>query len=258
MVSLKSLKRFVIINSLVFSVAYIHYTVLVWVQYNLLVLWLTVLFENIIIHTCYSQLFASKKFITEGTRTQQFNLANFVGGTLIHPVTILLVHTVTTGPPTSYFYDVITFIPMSFAFEILFDFFHYWTHRTAHTVPWIYRNLHKTHHEHQFIDINSTYHIGSLDVFLTVSVPFFLSASMIPVSDYSIMVLYWYKTIVEHAGHVGKEGGSSFPQFIWLPKVFGIELYSNDHNYHHVNGKYNFSKRLSLWDKVFGTYKDTR
>ena len=245
-------------NSIVFSTAYLHYNLLCWVQYNLFILWLTVLFENVVLFNLYSRLFASKKFISEGERKHTFDIVDFVGGTFVHPITIMLVHTVTTGPPDSYLYDIATFIPRSFLFEILFDLFHYWTHRIAHTVPVIYRVIHKKHHEHHLIDINTTYHMGFFDVFLTVSLPFFLAASIIPVSDYSIMILYWYKTIVELAGHVGKEGGSSFPQFIWLPKYFGFELYSNDHNYHHMNGNCNFSKRFSLWDKVFGTYKNSR
>lgn len=256
MVSAKSIHRFAIMNSAVFTIGYLHYSLLEWVDYNLFVLWFTVLVEQTAVYAVYSRLFASKEFITDGPRPQTFDIVDFMGGTLIHPVTVLLARTVTTGPP-SYLYDIVTFIPLSFAFEVLFDFFHYWAHRTAHRTPWIYRMIHKVHHEHHYIDINTTYHIGIADVFFTVSIPFFLTACIVPVSDYTLMVLYWYKSIVEHAGHVGKEGGSSFPQFIWLPKMFGIELYAHDHNLHHLDGRCNYGKRLSLWDKVFGTYRSS-
>jgi sterol desaturase/sphingolipid hydroxylase (fatty acid hydroxylase superfamily) len=69
-------------------------------------------------------------------------------------------------------------------------------------------------------------------------------------------MLIVYKTSVEIAGHTGKKlyPTSSFPQFPWLVKYFNIELYTEDHDIHHRLLKYNFSKRLSLWDKIFGTY----
>jgi len=39
-------------------------------------------------------------------------------------------------------------LPHLLIFEIVFDFFHYWTHRTLHTYGWLYRNVHKHHHVH--------------------------------------------------------------------------------------------------------------
>jgi sterol desaturase/sphingolipid hydroxylase (fatty acid hydroxylase superfamily) len=67
--------------------------------------------------------------------------------------------------------------------------------------------------------------------------------------------MMWYKTMQEIAGHSGKKlKGSSFIPCIWLPRAFGIELYSQDHELHHKLPAWNFSKRFSLWDKVFGTF----
>ena len=68
-----------------------------------------------------------------------------------------------------------------------------------------------------------------------------------------------YKTFVEIAGHAGIETNStSFPQAVVLPKLFGIEMRTNDHDLHHTStGKpCNFAKRFTLWDKVFGTYEN--
>lgn len=62
---------------------------------------------------------------------------------------------------------------------------------------------------------------------------------------------------IEISGHIGKRmhPTSSFSQFIWLPKFFNIELYTEDHDLHHSHNNCNYSKRFSLWDKVFGTHK---
>ena len=46
---------------------------------------------------------------------------------------------------------------------------------------------------------------------------------------------------------------SSFPQCIWLPRLFNIELYTEDHDLHHSRNNCNYSKRFSLWDKIFKT-----
>ena len=34
-----------------------------------------------------------------------------------------------------------------------------------------------------------------------------------------------------------------------------MELYVEDHDLHHLKGNCNFSKRFSLWDRVFGTFE---
>jgi len=65
-----------------------------------------------------------------------------------------------------------------------------------------------------------------------------------------------YKIFIELSGHTGKQiNASSFPLCIWLPKFFGIELCTKDHHKHHSQGNCNFSKRFTIWDKIFKTYK---
>ena len=65
-----------------------------------------------------------------------------------------------------------------------------------------------------------------------------------------------YKSFIEISGHSGKNpNGSSFVQFFWLPKIFGIELHTKDHDIHHILNNCNYSKRFSFWDKIFNTYK---
>lgn len=258
MISFGSLKRFFGLNTVVFGLAYAQYSLLAWMDFNVLAVWTTVLIEHAVIYNVYTHIFASKPLLTEGPRPQQFDMVEFVGSTVVHPATVLALHAVSTGMPTSYLYDIVTFIPRSFAFEILFDLFHYWIHRVIHRTPWAYRLIHKKHHEHRYIDFNTTYHMSPSDVLLSGGVPFFLAACIVPVSDYTLIVLYWYKTIIEYAGHACKDVGGSFPQCIWLPKLFRMELYANDHNYHHLDGRFNYSKRFRLWDKVFGTFKETR
>jgi len=75
-------------------------------------------------------------------------------------------------------------------------------------------------------------------------------------SKYQFILMTALKTIVEISGHTGKDiKQGSFPQFPWLAAYFNISLCTHDHDIHHRYFDYNFSKRFSLWDKLFGTYR---
>ena len=152
--------------------------------------------------------------------------------------------------------DLIYFIPRSFIFELTFDFGHYWTHRLMHSIPVMYQIVHKQHHNDHLININTSYNHTIYDYIITNTIPLMLAGYILPSSLYFHSVIFWYKTLVEFGGHTGKlNKAGSFPQFVWLPRVLGIQLHTEDHNMHHTNPNYNFSKRFSIWDKLFGTYK---
>lgn len=156
----------------------------------------------------------------------------------------------------------LTFIPISFAVEIVFDFFHYWAHRFMHTVSALY-SFHKTHHSIHGLSGIVTFYQTPIDYGLTNYIPF--TASLLLVKyvfqvEYTLLMyclIVMYKEFIEIAGHVHiiESNTVSFPQCIWLPLFFGIELKQKIHNDHHLYLTCNYAKRFSLWDKVFGTYR---
>jgi len=159
----------------------------------------------------------------------------------------------------NFFLFFLSFIAKSFLFEIVFDLFHYSTHRLLHFSPLLYRNIHKTHHEIVNPIPYSTFHMSILDLLFSYSFPLTISLYVLPF-DFSLLQFYLlitYLTYQEIGGHIGKimKPTSSFPQFIWLPKLLGIELYAEDHFLHHSKIKCNFSKRFNIWDKIFNTYQ---
>jgi len=156
---------------------------------------------------------------------------------------------------TSYIEDIVYFIPITFLFELVFDFFHYLTHRLAHT-KYIYKYIHKVHHEYtKNTNVLTTYHQDPIDLLLTNFLPMLVTSKLVPMSELQLFIYFVYKTFVEVSGHTGKVfEASSFPQCVWLPKMFGIELYSTDHYNHHIKNNCNYSKRFSIWDKVFSTF----
>lgn len=152
------------------------------------------------------------------------------------------------------------FVVLSFGFEAVFDFFHYWAHRIVHMNSYLYRHYHKQHHQHKNVSTEITFHQHPVDLVITNSIPSILTCILLQqtpyqMSLYTLSKLFTYKTYIEICGHTGKHvAASSFPQCIWLPRMFNFELYTEDHDNHHVLNNCNYSKRFSLWDKVFGTY----
>ena len=154
--------------------------------------------------------------------------------------------------------SILYFIPMSFVFEVILDFFHYWSHRMLHLNKTLYKKTHKTHHQHTSPIFINAYYFSPFDLILSISLPMLVTIIILPykLSVFEFFMISVYKQYTELAGHSGKmlAPASSFPQCIWLPRLLKIELYAEDHNSHHKLNKCNFAKRFSLWDKVFGTY----
>lgn len=153
---------------------------------------------------------------------------------------------------------VVTFIPMSFVFELLFDFFYFWAHFWFHLTrcPW-----HKDHHESVNLMPLIAFHHHPLDEIFSKLIPFLLTQRIIhlvyPMSALEIALLATYKVYIEIMGHIScsSKRTCSFPQCIWLPRALGIELYADDHALHHRQTGCNFAKRFTLWDRAFETYR---
>jgi sterol desaturase/sphingolipid hydroxylase (fatty acid hydroxylase superfamily) len=163
-------------------------------------------------------------------------------------------------PPNGNAMDILYFIPVSFGFEVIFDFFHYITHYTLHKFPYLYKHSHKKHHKFQYPSAITTFYQDPADILFTnvmpVSGTVYIMTRFLDMSFYTFSLITMYKTYVEIYGHTGKalKNTSSFPQCIWLPRALGIQLRVDDHDAHHSKNTCNYAKRFSLWDKVFNTY----
>ena len=156
-------------------------------------------------------------------------------------------------------YDLFSFIIISFFFEIIFDFFHYSFHYFIHYNSYFYKNIHKVHHKFKYPSCITTFYQHPLDIIITNYIPIILTLILIPIkpSYFQYNLISVYKVYIEISGHLGKYiKSTSFPQFICLPKIFNIQLKVEDHDLHHSMNNCNYSKRFSLWDKIFGTYKN--
>lgn len=253
MVSKKSLGLFVGINTLIFSVSYLHYSVLSYFNNHVLVAYATVLMKAGLLYYALQTITQHRpRIFPANAPLPEFQWIPFLTTYGIETATYLLAHMLATDP-SPIGWDLLFFIPISFFYELVFDFFHYGTHRFLHSVPILYRMIHKKHHESIMINANTTYNHTPMDLLITNLIPILCTSAIIPVTPYTLTILFWYKTIVEISGHIGKGTSGSFIQCIYLPEALGISLYSRDHSLHHLYPGVNFSKRFALWDRVFGT-----
>ncbi len=238
--SFNSIKLFILINSFICLNAYIQYTYITSIL-------LGSLYKLSILYWFVQYITYDKPFLYESTK-YTFSKINFLYSALVDTISYICI---TPFASNSSYYLL---IPHLFLFEVIFDFFHYWTHRISHKIPRLYK-FHKIHHSSHIIQASTTFQHHPVDLLFTNTLPLFIAFWILPTNSFYSTLFLWYKTVQEIGGHSGKKlRGSSFISFIWLPKWFGIELYTKDHALHHQNPAWNFSKRFSLWDKVFGTY----
>jgi len=263
MISIRSIYNFITINTFLFLLAYIEYIIIH--DINLFNKFVLFVLRNYTLIYMIEYNTTSKPKINEETSTElynhEFNI-HVLSSTFVETMTYIIIQHNFDFSDDNGVYSIVTFIPISFLFEICFDFFHYFSHRILHN-KYLYKYLHKKHHTFKHPSAIITFYQDPMDLVLTNSVPTILTLSIYKhifypkMSYYQFHLITIYKTFIEISGHCGRVmyPTSSFTQCIWLPRIFGIELYTEDHDLHHSMNNCNYAKRFSLWDKIFGTYK---
>lgn len=264
MVTIKSISNFCLVNTLLTSIGFVQYQVTVRiapVYLYILSVFMMFMVRNyalmaFIDYGTKHKPFIQKQIPLKEKYKHEFHM-NVVSSTAVETLTYACIRMLLFGT-----YSVISlrdiglFIPLSFLFEIVFDFFHYWSHRLVHQGVF-YKIVHKKHHKYRNPVTIITYYQDPIDLLLTNSIPTLLTLMLLPVfSLFQYHLLLVYKEFIEISGHSGKRlfPTSCFSQCIWLPRFFGIQLYTEDHDLHHSANNCNYSKRFNLWDKMFGTY----
>ena len=153
-------------------------------------------------------------------------------------------------------YELVTFIPKTFAVEIVYDFLFYCQHYLLHKIKFLYLHSHKTHHGHtKNLAVISLYIQDPTELVIS-NLTLILLSYIVPLYELQYFMWFIFRTLVEQAGHSAFiNTDSCFSQFIWLPRLLNIDLNNSDHYNHHAVSDCNYAKRFSLWDKVFKTYK---
>lgn len=127
-------------------------------------------------------------------------------------------------------------------------FFFYWWHRIRHAKGfWLI--FHQIHHSPSRIEAITSFYKHPIEI-LSDSI---LSAFILyPLLGCSMMGAFWYNCfagIGEYLYHSNIKTPKWLRYFIQTPELHSIHHQYNVH-------KYNFSD-IPLWDRIFGTYKDT-
>uniref|UniRef100_A0A6C0D7X2 Fatty acid hydroxylase domain-containing protein n=1 Tax=viral metagenome TaxID=1070528 RepID=A0A6C0D7X2_9ZZZZ len=256
-ISYKSIKNFILVNSTLLSISFFEY----YLSKSFLLTFISVMFKNytminIIDYQLKDKPYINDKYI-EPKEKYYGEFSSYVVMSAIIEATSLKIIRYNTTKEDNIITDLVTFIPISFLFEIIFDFFHYITHSYLHTNKYLYKIIHKKHHKHFNLKSILTFYHHPLDIIITNTIPLFITIYLMPnISYFQLLIIMTYKTFIEISGHSGKKvNPGSFPQFIWLPKLFNMQLFTRNHNLHHTNVNCNYAKRFNLWDRLFGTNK---
>lgn len=267
MISLNSFIRYIAINGGLMLLSLFHYFILSSTQVHIFLKILSFILKNILfVKVLNSFVVYNKNKIGKTFEEPKENFPHefslyLSSSSLIEMCVFYLLGFENTS--VNFAKDLMLFIPVSFVFEVIFDFFHYWAHRIVHMNSFLYKHVHKTHHTHNHVAPIVTFIQHPIDLILSNSMPLYFSLSImknvmgINISFFMLICILTYKSYIEVAGHsdVETKRTCSFAQCIWLARALNIQLFSKHHIMHHTHVTKNFSKRFSLWDKVFDTFK---
>lgn len=157
---------------------------------------------------------------------------------------------------------------MFLMFVIGDDMMQYWWHRASHRFPLLY-NLHRVHHDADYLNIRITYRNG---FFYYVPMPsLWVSSFLVYLGLGEVYAVYVVaKSIVIMGAHSSVHWDEPLYKIKWLhPVMWVVErvistpaTHSAHHGRHKSDGvthyKGNYSNFFFLWDMVFGTAKITR
>lgn len=265
MISFNSLKKFFYINGLLILMGVSEYKITNYftnLYINFFSILAVFLSRNYFLISLFDNNSKNKNNIHNDIIVENYKnefKINLLTSTLVETTSFILIkYFIFDNSSINYLNNLILFIPVSFIFEFIFDFFHYCSHRVLHNNSFLYINIHKKHHKYTNPISILAFYQDPLDLILTNSIPQILTLLIFPyISLFQFNIILIYKSFTEISGHSNKKVYplGSFPQFIWLPKFFNFALYREDHNLHHSKNNCNYSKRFSFWDKIFGTYK---
>ena len=160
------------------------------------------------------------------------------------------------------------FWAMFLLFALGDDMMQYWWHRASHSFPFLY-NLHRVHHDADYLNVRITYRNGILYYLPMPSL--WITGLLVYLGGGEVYAYYVViKSIVIIGAHSSVRWDEPLYKIKWLnPLMWVIErtistpaTHSAHHGRHKSDGvthyKGNFSNLFFLWDMIFGTAKITR
>jgi len=148
-------------------------------------------------------------------------------------------------------------------FDVGLDLGFYTFHRTCHKHRQLYRWIHAEHHtdvakEYGQLVAHETYSISTIEALSILGsylVGFEMIGAILPYSLFDMACLVSWAHTVELLGHTELSWTPNGHPMRIVAELCGLELKGAEHTMHHQKPLSNFSKRLTLFDRIFGTYE---
>jgi len=133
---------------------------------------------------------------------------------------------------------------------LVYEFFHYWYHRSAHEWNWLWRAGHQLHHSAESLDAFGANYLHPFDAVMFTTLASLVLFPLLGLSLEAGLVTALFLTFNAMFQHAN----------ISTPHWLGYLIQRPEsHNIHHGRGihRYNYSD-LPLWDMVFDTFRNPR
>lgn len=136
---------------------------------------------------------------------------------------------------------------------LLLDIVIYWQHRLLHAVPLLWR-LHRVHHADTGFDVSTGVRFHPLEIALSMAIKLGVIA-LFAIPAMAVLIFELALSI----GSLFTHANLYLPQLIdrrlrWL--LVTPEMHRIHHSWHRDETDSNFGFHLSLWDRVFGSYRE--
>ena len=129
---------------------------------------------------------------------------------------------------------------------IIHEFLFYWSHRTMHAYPQLYK-YHKIHHEYKQNNVLSAQHFHPIDFFFSIGGPATLTTIIVKPHSFTQYHFGLWLLTANFDDHLGY----AFP---WTPiRWFPFSAGTDAHEFHHSVNIGHFGSKLAIWDWLFKT-----
>jgi sterol desaturase/sphingolipid hydroxylase (fatty acid hydroxylase superfamily) len=135
---------------------------------------------------------------------------------------------------------------------VALDALSYWLHRAQHALPWLWR-LHALHHSDPDVDWTTSVRHHPVE-FLTASAVFWFAVLVLRIPAAIVVAHGTAVFVLAVATHVN----ARWPQWLeWIlrPVVITLDLHLVHHSVVPAEANANFGAILSVWDRLFGTFR---
>jgi len=135
---------------------------------------------------------------------------------------------------------------------LLFDAWTYWWHRFNHVIPFLWR-FHRVHHSDPKMDVTTSnrFHIGEIFISSVLRIPLIIlfGAELWHIALYEALM---FPIVQFHHANIGLS-----PQVDRLLRIFIVtpHMHKVHHSRYHKETDSNYTSMLSIWDRVFGSFR---